>query len=134
MADASVAASVRRQVEAQSGSTSLAARMVPLAANESKYADLASRLEAQIVRPGGPPAPFAADQLTSAGLPDPARIQAVVQDVIAQLDATLPRVQSLAQHPVVQSMVVDFTAQTMQRVAARSVKFVFAGVSLPQAR
>ena len=134
MADAAVATSVRRQVEAQSGSSSLALRMVPQAANESKYADLAQRLEAALARPDGPPAPFSADQLSASGLPDPSRIKAFVDDVLKQVESTLPRVQSLASHPTVRKMIVDFTAQSVQRVAARSVKFAFAGAGLPQGR
>jgi hypothetical protein len=134
MADASFAASVRQQVESQSGSPGLAARMVPLAANESKFADLASRLEVFLLRPGGPASPFSTAQLSPMRLPDPRQMQEVVQDVIAQVESVLPRMRSLVHHPVVQRMVVDLTTQIMQRVAARSVKFVFAGGGLPPPR
>jgi hypothetical protein len=129
MADARIAAAVRQRVQEQSGSETLAKRMVPLAANEARYAETAAQLEAALA-PNGTNLPFPAPQRMLTGLPDPRTIQTYIQEVVARLDALLPRVQSLAGHPVVQQMVVDLTVQVLQRCAARSVKFVFSGAGV----
>jgi hypothetical protein len=129
MADARIAAAVRQLVQEQSGSDALAKRMVPLAANETRYAELGARLEAALL-PNGPPSPFSTPQFSMTGFPDPRTIRSYIQEAVGRLDALMPRVQSLAGHPVVQGMVADLTWQILQRCAARSVKFVFSGAGV----
>jgi hypothetical protein len=133
MADATMATRARKQVEAQSGSATLAARMVPPAANEGKYLDIAARLYAALFpeQVDGAVAGERAAAMVPTGLPDldPRRIQKMLQDGIARLQALLPRIQNLAGHPVVQQMVMAVVSKTAQRGAARSVKFVFVGAS-----
>lgn len=130
MADARIAAGVRQRVHEQSGSEALARRMVPLAANEARYAETAADLEA-VLAPPGTPSPFESPQLSAQGLPDARKVYRYLQEAIARLDANLPQMRSIAAHPEAQVMVRELTAQVLQRCAARSVRFVFAGAGLP---
>ena len=134
MADARMAQSMRGQVQRQSGSATLAGRMVPGAAYEAKYAGISNRLEALIFPPQqqGDASPMV--RMIEGGFPNPAKVQAAVQDAVARVQAQWPRVQSLASHPVTQQMMMEITGKVMQRAAARSVKFAFAsaGSSKPQ--
>lgn len=130
MADARIAAGVRQRVHQQSGSEALARRMVPLAANETRYAETAAELEAAFAPPGTP-SPFAAPQLSAQGLPDARKVYGYFQELLGRWDAILPQMRSLAAHPEAQAMVRELTSQVIQRCAARSVKFVFAGAGMP---
>ena len=130
MADARLAQALRRRVEAQSGSAALARRMVPLAVQEEKYADLAQRFEARLFperqRETAPPLTAALQD----GLPSPAKVRTAVLESLERLQQQLPRVQGLLAQATVQQMVLDINMGIMQRVAARSVKFLTAGATL----
>lgn len=134
MADARMAQTMRQQVERQSGSATLAGRMVPQAAHEAKYAGISARLEALLVPPPQRDDATPVVHMIERGIPNLAKVQAAVQDTIARLQAQLPYLQSLASNPVMQQMVMEITGKVMQRAAARSVKFAFAsaGRSTPQ--
>jgi hypothetical protein len=127
MADATMAESLRLRIEEQSGSSSLANRMVPPSANEANYKDTASKLEEAIRARTGLSSPFTADDSNLFELPDVGSVQSYFQSILNQLSEALPKMRDLLQQRAAQKMLVDLVLALGQRVAARSVKFVLAG-------
>jgi hypothetical protein len=126
MADAQIAAAVRERIAAQSGSPSLAERMVPRAASEARYSELASDLTALIRERLDVRAPFERRPGAEGRLPRPAEIQAFMDAVVRQAQAAVPWLGGLAGHPAMRQMVLDISTRIVQRAAARSIKFVLA--------
>jgi hypothetical protein len=131
MTDAVAATRARKQVAAATRSATLAARMVPMAAHEGKYVELAARLQALVFPEQASPtaAGQRAADMVPTGLPDPGKLRNALQEGVQRLQSALPRARSLASHAVVQQMIAEIVTRAAQRAAARSVKFVVAGSS-----
>lgn len=133
MIDAQLASAVRGRI----GSPGLAERVVPRAADEDRYLELAGELSS-VIRArfdlASPFEPRPADGAVVVGsqrpaprMPSPGEIRRFAEAVIQQVQATVPRVGNLAAHPTVRKMLFDITTRVAQRAAARSVRVVLAG-------
>lgn len=134
MADAVMASRARQQVEKQSGSPSLASRMVPQAKSEARNIEMAARLYSALFpeRAATSEVPASAAGTNTSPLsrlPDlnPQQLRDTLQRGVERLQGLVPRVRGLATHPVMQRMILDVTTKAAARAAARAVQFVSAG-------
>jgi hypothetical protein len=126
MADASIAAIARDRITIQSGSATLAIRMVPVAASETKYLSLAKSLNSEVQAQTGLRSPLVLGGPT-AELPDVTAIPRYIQGVIDSVVKIAPKVGPLVQQPSVQQMAMNLSSRILQRMVARSVKVATAG-------
>lgn len=127
MSDSNIAQIVRARIKEQSGSESLANRMVPVAAGEVFYAQTSQRLNDAIQAQTGLTSPLVAKGSDVPQMPSVGSVQVYIQAVVQQISVFLPRIGSLLQRQAAQDMIMDLTTKILQRMAARSLKFVLSG-------
>jgi hypothetical protein len=122
MADASLAATMRDSIIANSGSVTLAARFVPAAANESRYLSLAQELNNEVRAQTGLQSPLVSSEDNRIGIPNIAAVPQYVQGVVNSITTFAPKVAPLFQQPNAQRLLMNLTTRILQRMLARSVK------------
>lgn len=127
MSDSNLAQIVRARIREQSGSETLAVRMVPVAAGELFYAQTSQELNKAIQDRTGLASPLVGTGSDVPPLPSVDEVQKYIQGVVQQASDILPRLGSLLQQQAAQEMIMELTTKVLQRMAARSVKFVLAG-------
>ena len=122
MADASLAATMRDSITANSGSVTLATRFVPVAANESRYLSLAQELNQEVQAQTGLQSPLVGGGEDSIGLPNIAAVPQYLQGVVDSITQFAPKVAPLFQKPASQQLIMNLSSRILQRMVARSVK------------
>lgn len=127
MSDSNIAQIVRARIQEQSGSESLAVRMVPVAAGEMFYAQTSQQLNEAIQTRTGLASPLIGSGSDVPPFPSVDAVPKYIQALVQQTSDVLPRLGSLLRQQAAQEMIMDLTTKILQRMAARSVKFVLAG-------
>lgn len=129
--DAIAATQVRKQVGDRLSNPELARRLVPQGKDESLSRKRAVLLWNALTKRVGieEGAPMPELQAGLFGFPGPLELRQFVMDLNTSLGDSVPRLQGVLQRPGAQELLVDVYAGLTQRIAARSIKLVSAGLA-----